>query len=178
MRCGFISMRQVAVPDFVSHHMRPPLPIVLTLALMFVGCSPTSKGPLSFQLPSGWKVEHQTPGNLHFYGVTAGTPDGGLLMFSQWPPPSRPEEIPALVQQLADGFLKTLASHEYRVEQFAGSQCQGSYAVFQIGSGGTNLLQTMFMMSVDGRVWNGQFTGPSNAWIQAIGVLKSVKKDG
>jgi hypothetical protein len=36
----------------------------------------------------------------------------------------------------------------------------------------------MFMMSVDGRVWNGQFTGPSNSWIQAIGVLKSVKKDG
>lgn len=170
----------------VSHHMRAPLPIVFAVTLMFVGCSPTSKGPLSFQSPAGWKVEHQTPGGLHFYSMTAGTPDGGLLMFSQWPPPSRPEEIPALVQKLADGFLDqakkssefTLATHEYHVEQFTGSQCQGSYAVFQTSSGGTNVLQTMFMMSVGDRVWNGQFTGPSNAWVQAIGVLKSVKKDG
>jgi len=164
--------------------MRSPLPIAL--ALVLIGCSPATKAPLSFQLPAGWKMEHQTPGSLHFYTVTAGTADGGLLMFSQWPPPSRPEEIPGLVQKLADGFLAqakqsseiTLASHEYRVEQFTGSQCQGSYAVFQTGSGGTNVLQTMFMMSVGGRVWNGQFTGPSNAWIQAIGVLTSVKNDG
>ena len=91
-----------------------------------------------------------------------------------------------MVQKLADGFLDqakkssefTLATHEYHVEQFTGSQCQGSYAVFQTSSGGTNVLQTMFMMSVGDRVWNGQFTGPSNAWVQAIGVLKSVKKDG
>ncbi len=169
-----------------QHPMRPPLPTVLAFVLVFVGCSPTSKGPLSFQVPAGWTVEHQTAGGLHFYAVTAGTADEGLLMFSQWPPPSRPEEIPGLVQKLADGFLDqakqssefTLASHEYRVEPFTGARCQGSHAVFQARSGGTNVLQTMFMMSVDGRVWNGQFTGPSNAWIQAIEVLKSVKNDG
>jgi len=162
------------------------LPVLIVFALVIVGCSPSGKGPLSFQSPTGWKVEHQTPGGLHFYTVTAGTADGGLLMFSQWPPPSRPEEIPGLVQKLADGFLDqakkssefTLATQEYRVEQFTGPQCQGSYAVFQTGSGGTNVLQAMFMMSVGGRVWNGQFTGPSNAWIQAMGVLKSIKNDG
>ena len=166
--------------------MRSPFLIVIIVILTLVGCSSAGKGTLSFQSPVGWKVEHQTPGGLHFYTVTAGTADGGLLMFSQWPPPSGPEEIPGLVQKLADGFLNqakqssglTLASHEYRVEQFTGSQCQGSYAVFHIRSGGTNVLQTMFMMSVDGSVWNGQFTGPSSAWIQAIGVLKSIKKNG
>ncbi len=166
--------------------MRSPLPIVIAALFALVGCSPVGKGPLSFQSPARWKVEHQTPGGLHFYTVTAGTADGGLLMFSQWPPPSRPEEIPGLVQKLADGFLNkakqssefTLVTQEYRVEQFTGPQCQGSYAVFQISSSGTNVLQAMFMMSVDGTVWSGQFTGPSNAWIQAIGVLKSVKKDG
>lgn len=107
-------------------------------------------------------------------------------MFSQWPPPSRPEEIPGLVQNLADGFGDQVkkspefshASHEHRVDQFTGLECQGSYAVLRTSSGGTNVLQSMFMMSVDGRVWNGQFTGPSNACIQAIGVLKSVKHDG
>src|SRR5262245_3993076 len=135
--------------------MHSLLPIVLMVAFISVSCSPTSKGPLSFQSPAGWKVEHQTPGSLDFYTVMAGTPGGGLLMFSQWPPASRPEEIPALVQKLADGFLDqakkasefTLTTHEYRVEQFTGSQCQGSYAVFQTSSGGTIVMQTMFMMS-------------------------------
>ena len=166
--------------------MRSPLPILLTFALMLSGCSSTDKGPLSFQSPAGWRVKHQTPGGLHFYSLTANTPGGGLLMFSQWPPPGRPDEIPALVQKIADGFVKesqqssefTLASHEYQIEQFDGGQCQGSYAVFQTSIGRTNVLQTMFMMSVDGKLWNGQFTGPSNTWEQAILVLKSIKKDG
>ena len=57
-------------------------------------------------------------------------------------------------------------------------QCQGSYAVFQTVAGGTNVFHTMFMMSVGGRVWNGQFTGSSNAWIQAVTVLKSISKNG
>lgn len=90
-----------------------------------------------------------------------------------------------MVEKLADAFMEqakqssefTLATREYRVEQFTGSQCQGSYVVFQISDAGTNAVQTMFMMNVDGSIWHGQFTGPSNNWIQAIEVLKSIKKD-
>lgn len=166
--------------------MRTPLPTIIAVGFMLGGCSPAGKELLSFQSPTDWTVEHQTPGGLDFYTVTASTPDEGLLMFSKWPPPSKPEDIPTLVQQLADGFLKeaknlsefTLASEEYDIEQFAGEQCQGSYATFQISSGGTNTLQAMFMMSVDGKIWNGQFTGAPDAWKQAITVLKSVKQGG
>ena len=164
--------------------MRLSLPIIIILALMLVGCSQSNKDPLLFQTPDGWKVEHKSPGGLHLYAVTAGPPGGGLLMFSQWPPPSRPEDIPTLVRQLADGFLKqaqqsskfALTRHEYQIEQFNGEQCEGSYAAFQIGSSGANILQTMFVMSVDGSMWNGQFTGPSNEWAQALTVLKSIRK--
>jgi len=49
---------------------------------------------------------------------------------------------------------------------------------FDPGDGEKMAMRLECLNSVDGRVWNGQFTGPSNAWIQAIGVLKSVKKDG
>ncbi|MCO5053712.1 MAG: hypothetical protein M9920_15645 [Verrucomicrobiae bacterium] len=166
--------------------MRSSLLIIFVFTLVMAGCAPpAAKGPLSFQLPPDWSMEYQSPGGLHFYTVIAGTPDGGLLMFSQWPPPNKPQEIPGLVQKIADGFLDqarkssefSLATQEYRIEQFASIRCQGSYAVFQTNNGGTNIWQTVFMMSVDGRVWNGQFTGPSNAWIQAIGLLKSIKDD-
>ncbi len=166
--------------------MRSLFPIIVTVALALVGCLPAGKGPLSFQPPVGWKVEHKASGGLQFYTVTAGTPDRGLLMFSQWPAPSKSEEIPALVRQIADSFLSqaqqtselTLRTHEYRIEQFTGAHCQGSYAAFQIVAGGTNALQTMFMMNVDGRLWNGQFTGPSNAWTQAITVLRTITNNG
>lgn len=108
------------------------------MGFILAGCSPTGKGPLTFQPPAGWKVERQTLGGLHFYSLTANSPDGGLLMFSQWPPPSKPEDIPTILKQIADGFLKeskkpsglTLANEQYHIEQFAGEQCQGSYAAF------------------------------------------------
>ncbi len=166
--------------------MRTLLSTIVVVMLMVVGCSKTGRGPLSFQFPTDWKVEHKTPGGRDFYTVTGKTPGKGLLMFSQWPPPSSPEDIPGLVQKLADGFRErakkssafALASEDHRVEQFAGEHCQGSFAVFQLGSGGTNTVQAMFMMSVGRRVWNGQFTGPPDAWKQAITVLKSIKNDG
>lgn len=164
--------------------MRVLLPPLIFLVLMLVGCSQSSHDPLTFQAPNGWKIEHQTPGGLHLYSVKAGPPGGGLLNFSPWLSQATPEELPALVRQLAETFLNeaqqsskfTLASHKYQVEHFSGERCQGSYVVLQIGSSSTNLLQTMFMMSVDGSIWHGQFTGPSSEWSEAITVLKSIRE--
>jgi hypothetical protein len=34
------------------------------------------------------------------------------------------------------------------------------------------------MMSVDGKIWNGQFTGTPDGWKQALTVLKDVKRNG
>ena len=149
-----------------NHPMRTPFPAIIAASFMLVGCSPAGKGPLSFQSPAYWTVEHTAPGGLDFYTVTARAPGGGLLILSRWPPPSRHEDIPNLVRQLADGFLKEakkssefrLGSEEYRFGQFVGQHSQGSYATFQVAtSSGTNTLQVMFMMSAGGSIWNGQF---------------------
>ena len=156
---------------------------ILAAGAILAGCSVADQGPLSIQPPAGWKIGHQAREGLDFYTVTASAPGGGLLMVSRWPPPNQPAEIPALVGQLADGFLKiakkssefTLAGEEYRIEQFAGGHCQGSSASFQIRSGRTNILQSLFIMSVDGKIWNGQFTGPAESWSQALTALKNVK---
>jgi hypothetical protein len=164
--------------------------ILLASAIFLViGCSrsgtaPLAKDPLVFESPAGWKTEYKTSGGLDFYTLTAGKPDEGLLMFSQWPPPNKPEEIPRLVQQTAETFLEqarkssqvSLASQEYHVEQFSGAECQGSYVVFRPGGAGVDAVQVIFMMSVDGKIWNGQFGGPSNEWTQAIAVLKGIRK--
>jgi hypothetical protein len=167
----------------VQTAMRSPPSIVIVAALIMAGCS---RGPLAFQLPAGWNAEHQKPGGFHCYTLTAAAPQNGVLVLSQWPSPNRPEEMPLLVRQMAEGFLRQpqqssdfrVMTRQYRVERFAGRGCQGSYAVFWINSGGTNALEMLFMMSVDGRVWNGEFTGSSNGCMQAFAVLKSVRKHG
>jgi len=167
--------------------MRTLLSAIIVMGSILVGCSPVGKGPLSFQSPTDWKVDHKKSGGLHFYTLTARSPVGSHLEFSQWPVPgTKPEEIPTLVKEVVGIFLReaktstefTLASEEYCIEQFADVQCQGSYATFQMGGDNTNILQVIFMISVDSKIWNGQFTGPSNAWKQAFTVLKTAKQDG
>jgi len=109
-------------------------------------------------------------------------------MFSKWPPPSRPEDIPALVRKLADGFVMqaknspefTLTSEKYEVQQFAGDHCKGNYAIFQIKSADGNNTGTLavFMMSVDRQIWNGQFNGKMDDWVEALKLLKAITKKG
>jgi hypothetical protein len=167
-------------------HLMRNLLLTIVLIGLIAGCSRASKdttGPLSFQSPAHCKVEYQ-PG-IDLYSVMATNHSGGLLMFSRWPASSRPEDVPPLVQKLAELFLKkaqhstqlTLANRKYHVEKFSGGDCQGSYAIFQVKAGDGIVFGTVFAMSVNGGIWNGQFTGSSNEWAQALTVLKSIRKN-
>ena len=146
-------------------------------------------GPLQISpLPSGWKLQYQGTNGIDFYSVTSRKEGSGVLMFSKWPPPSRPEDIPALVRKLADGFVMqaknspefTLTSEKYEVQQFAGDHCKGNYAIFQIKSADGNNTGTLavFMMSVDRQIWNGQFNGKMDDWVEALKLLKAITKKG
>jgi hypothetical protein len=167
--------------------MRTPFQTIVLTGLILVGCSSASRGPLLFESPTGWKVKYTSSGDFPLYNVTASTPDEGVMMFYQCPSPSKPEDIPILIHQLADGFLKkanghsefTLASKDYRVEQIAGEDCQGSYVTFQATtSSGKRTLSAMFVINLNGKIWCGQFTGTPDAWKQAITVVMSIKKNG
>jgi hypothetical protein len=165
--------------------MRTLCSTVIAISLTLVGCSPSGTG-LSFQSPTGWKVDHKKAGGFHSYTLADRNPSGGFLEFSQWPAPNNPEDIQRLIHEVVASYLKeartssefTIASTEYRIQQFVGEHCQGSYATFRMSGGLTNNLQVIFMMSVGSNVWNGQFTGPSEVWKQALTVLESVRKDG
>jgi len=165
--------------------MRTLLPTVL--AVLLVGCSPADKSPLSVQLPANWKAQHKLTDGDDYYTITAKKRADGLLTFSTFPPVSAaPENLPELVKALADEYLKeaknskdfTVVSEDYQVEQFGGGQCQGSYATLQLRRGGANIVQALFVMQVDGRIWSGQFTGVPDAWKQALTVLKNLKTNG
>jgi len=162
--------------------MRTFASILIAVILVLSGCSRNTDS-LAFQVSPGWKLDNQTPSGLHFYILSANTPGEGSFILSPWSAIIKPEEIPTQVQHLADSFSIqapvsgiVLASHDYLVENFSGAEGRGSYAMFQISRGGTNILQTLFMMSVDNRIWYGQFMGSSNGWPQTLTMLKSVRK--
>ena len=159
---------------------------IIAICLLPIGCSrevPAENEALVVKPPTGWHLEHQTAEGLDFYSLRTDSKDHALLMFSKWPPPSKPDEIPSIVQTLAEGFLDqakestefSLVDERYEIEQFSGDHCKGSYAVFRIETADTHTVQTMFMMSVDGQIWNGQFTGPSERWIEALKLLTTIK---
>ena len=156
-----------------------------TIAAVFVfaACSSKDSESLSYQPPVNWKVEQKTLQGNGFFSLSAGTTERGLLICAKWPAPAKPEDIPALMQQVADGFLReskkssklTLTSEEYHVEQFVGDHCQGRFATFQFKSGATNGLAALFFVSANHQIWNGQFIGQPEAWLEALGLLKSLK---
>ena len=89
--------------------------------------------------------------------------------------------MPAMVKELADGFVASvkknpalkLASEEYRVESFGGEHCKGSYVTFESGTAAN--LSAIFMMHIDGQVWNGQFAGTKEDWAESLKVLITLK---
>ncbi|MCX6900238.1 MAG: hypothetical protein NT105_16260 [Verrucomicrobia bacterium] len=163
--------------------------ILFAMMLMVVtGChlAVAAEGPLAMTLPEGWRLEYKGDNGVDFYSVTPAIASNGLLMFFKWPPPARPEEIPALVRKLADGFVKAaartgkykLTSKQYEVERLEGEHCTGNHAAFWFKSGTDDQVQGIFMLNVDGQIWNGQFTGQSENWLQALRLLKTIKKKG
>ncbi len=94
--------------------------------------------------------------------------------------------MPGLVQTLADELIKqakksselTLVGEGYRVEPFSGQDCQGSYATLHFSQGTRSSVQVVFVMQINGRIWNGQFSGLPEAWEQALTLLKSITKNG
>jgi hypothetical protein len=162
---------------------------MIATSLLLVGCSrtvPVGQGPLAVEPTPGWQLQRTTTAGLEFYTLTKGSSGEGLLMFSKWPAPTKPDEIPGLLHKLADGFVEQakkttkfeLSSDLYEIKEFAGAQCSGNYATFRFKSPNTNAIQTLFMMSVDEEVWNGQFTGKPEQWPQTLKLLMSIKRNG
>lgn len=104
-------------------------------------------------------------------------------MFSPWPAPTKVTAVPQLVKELAVGFVAgirksneiSLISEEFTVEHFKGTQAEGRYVAFRFEKEESEAVQAMFMFSVAGNIWNGQFTGSKEEWKHSIELLTSLK---
>ena len=69
----------------------------------------SAAGPLQIgPLPPGWKLQYNgsTANGTDNYVLTLSKPSSGVFLFSRWPPPSKPEDIPSLVREQADRFVQ------------------------------------------------------------------------
>jgi len=132
-------------------------------------------------VPEGWKMEVKENLEFHSFHIDKGA---GVLMFSKWPPPSKPIEIPELLKGMADGMVKIardskdfqLKKEDYEIVPFEGQLFKGSYVIFEIttpGGATDAAVQTMFLMSDGKKIYNGQFTGSRENWEKGLTMLKA-----
>jgi hypothetical protein len=154
---------------------------VLILMATTIAQAEEVKVPLIVDAPSQWSVDFKGDKGIQFFTVKRIEAEPALLMFSRWPAPGNKDQIPKLVETIAKGFLDQakmnpviqLESEEYKNEKIEGVEFSGEYVSFAVSTG---ILQTMFMLSDGDGIWNGQFTGSKERWIEALEILKKLKK--
>ena len=103
-------------------------------------------------------------------------------MFSKWlgvPSIKEPEFVRKWADSLLKGSRITLITEKCDIQKFAGDRSKGSYFVIEFkNSAGLLSVQTGFMMTVDGQVWNGQFTGRPEDWAKALKLITTLTKNG
>lgn len=155
--------------------------LVSTLTLPIL--AEEAKQALVVEFPETWKVEYKGDKGIEFYTVTRKAGDKGLLMFSRWPAAGNVNQIPEKIDAMAKGFVGIakgnkdikLKTDQYKIEEIAGDTFSGSFVQFEIEGGDT---QTMFMIGDAEGIWSGRFTGTKERWVEAMSILKKLKKKG
>jgi hypothetical protein len=163
------------------HLLKFTLLVLMQCALAFA----SEGGPLKTSLPDGWKLECTETNGFDFYKATPKEAGDAYLLFYKCSVSMSPGDIPAALRDWADRILKkseghkeiTVVSKKYELVAFGGEQCKGTYVDLKIVSNTSKVrfLDVIFMMTINGQIWNGQFQGTTEQWAQALGLLKSIK---
>ena len=157
--------------------------ILISLFAPFLASGADLTQPLIVDVPPNWVVSYKGDNRTRFYTVKREGGDTALMMLSIWPVPGNISQIPEVIESMAKGFIVhaekskkfELLTTNYIVEEIHGDVFSGNFVQFSIKGG---ILQTMFMIGDKDVIWNGQFTGTKERWIEAVDILKKIKKNG
>jgi len=155
-------------------------PIVLSALVSLVAAVPVhaAESPFEWKVPEGWKMTVDEKVQFHTFKIQ----EGGVMMFSQWPAPTKPAEISKTVKDMARRFPELvkakgvkLKKDEATAGEIKGVLFEGSFALFEMEFP-KDYVQTMYMVH-DGKggVFNGQFTGKMADWAKGLEMLKTAK---
>ena len=154
---------------------------VLILGIATIGKAEDARSPLIIDAQPQWTVEFEGDKGIQFFTIARTEGEPAHMMFSRWPAPGNNDQIHKLVESIAKGFAEQaklnpaikLDSDQYVIEKIKGIEFSGEYASFQVSNG---ILQTIFMISNGDGIWSGQYSGSKERWIEAIDILKKIKK--
>ena len=139
-------------------------------------------GPLNVNPPAGWSMKYQREKGVQLYSLTRPPQEGFvLLMFSHSPYNGNRDQISGYIDSMAKGYPEQIKKNpmlkleSYTKGKFTGVTFSGEFVVFTMAGGGK---QVMFMFSDGDGAWTGQYAGPSERWLEALEILKAVKKNG
>ena len=150
--------------------------------LFLLGLSAHADGPLVVipQTPD-WTVKYAKTDKGDTYTILPPDPHTADFAFSRWTVDANSDQIPGYLETMAKGFLQQaqlnpkiqLASYDYDKGEFIGFPYSGKYAAFTFRSG---VKEYLFMFGDNTGLWYGHFIGSPQGWLDAMEVLKAVKK--
>jgi hypothetical protein len=150
------------------------------LSLLFTFTA-RAEGPLQVNAPADWTVTYDGSNGAQHYSLTKAQGENVLLMFSKWPAPGTADQMPGFLETMATKFLD-VAAHNPKIKlenttytkgEFLGDPFSGDYVQFTVKGG---MKTVMFMFSDGNGIWNGQYTGSADGWIEVMELLKGIKK--
>ncbi len=120
-----------------------------------------------------WTVKYKKDDTSEIYTLVPPPAGQGILFtFSRWPAPGNADQMPGFLDTMAAKFAETaqrnpkiqLDSTNYTKGEFIGYPFSGNYVEFTIKGG---LKQVLFMFSEGSGIWNGQYIGPADGWLDA-----------
>ena len=156
--------------------------IFLILSAALPLCAEEAKQSLIVEVPETWKVEFEIVNEADSYTVTKKEDDTSRLIFTPFPIPGNVKQIPEYIEAMAKGFVSDaehnkdikLKTGKYKVEEIAGDTFSGSFVQFELDGG---ITKTMFMIGYPEGIWNGRFTGTKEQWVEALSIIKKLKKN-
>lgn len=167
---------------FLPPMMKSLLSAAAGLLLLGFAAQADSTGPLVVTPQStDWSVKYQKTDTSESYTLVPPSGTSADFVITRWPAAGNGDSIPGYLDSLAKGFVEkaqrsskiALASLDYKPGEFISDPFSGQYVEFTFKSGVKDYL---FMLGDGSGLWYGHFIGTPQGWLNAVEVLKGIKK--
>jgi hypothetical protein len=150
--------------------------------LLLLGLNARADGPLAVVPTSpDWTVTYKKTDKGDPYTLIPPNAQTADFAFARWAVDGNSDQIPGYLGSLAKGFLAQaqlnpkiqLASYDYTQGEFIGFPYSGKYVAFTFKNGVKDFL---FIFGDNTGLWYGHYIGTDTGWLDAMEVLKAVKK--
>ena len=160
--------------------MIKPFLLLAVGVLVMMTAAARAEGPLVVTPAADWTVKFtRVPSEC--YTLVPPPKQAVDFAFSRWAVPGTPDQIPGYLDTMAKGLIENSArnpkikldSTDYTQGEFIGDPYSGKFVEFSLKDG---LKDVLFMFGDNTGLWYGHYIGTGDGWLDAMEVLKAIKK--